>query len=83
MAFYVDKQKTLRNTLRDLLSEKFGDKVSFKEDGWTLQVKFTDAGVPDEHHRLTPEQIAEGMFGGGLIEGLDGQGFKISIEGLK
>lgn len=83
MAFYVDKQKTLRNTLRDLLTEKFGDKVSFKEDGWTLYVQFKDAGVPDEHHYLTQEQIAAGLFGGGLIEGLDEQSFKISIEGLK
>ena len=68
------------------LQESFGDKATVTLDASgdkiTLAIK-PGAGFKREEHRLTPEQINEGVCGGGITQAIDGMTFEIEVKQLK
>ncbi len=82
MAFFVQGAGNLQLQINKLLADFFGDKAEVR--GWSdgkLYVKVKpDAGFKDVEKRLTPEQIALGVIGGGLTLGMDGKTFCIQVS---
>ena len=85
MAFFVNGAGNLRDQIRNILTAFFSDKAEVR--GWNngkLYVKVKeDAGFKDQDFYLTEEEIKEGVFGGGRIEGMDGKTFKIEVTEIK
>lgn len=84
MAFYVQSAGNLVNKLSDILEEFFGDKAEVKWINGKLHVKVKEnAGFVGEDHFLSAEEIAQGVCGGGRIDGLDGKTFCIEVSEIK
>jgi len=84
MAFYVQAAGNLTYKVEHALQKFFGDKAEVHWYNGQVFVKVKDnAGFVAEDHRLTDEEIKQGVFGGGRIDGLDGKMFCIKVEEIK
>ena len=84
MAFYVQSAGNLTYKIETALQKFFGDKAEVHWYNGQVYVKIKpDAGFVTEDRYLTDEQIAQGVMGGGRIDGLDGKMFNIKVEEVK
>jgi hypothetical protein len=84
MAFYVQSAGNLTYKVDSALRKLFGDKAEVQWYNGDVYVKVdADAGFVTEDHRLTDEEIAQSVCGGGRIDGLDGKMFRIKVEEIK
>lgn len=80
--YFVNSNSNFRNQVNIILTNAFAGKalVKISKDG-KLYVKVNeDAGFKDIEKRLTEEQLAQGVCGGGLTQGLDGKIFTIEVQ---
>lgn len=82
MAFYVQSAGNLIFKINDLLKEYFGDKAEVNWKDGVVYVKVKE-GFPTVDTKLTSEQVAKGMMGGGRVDGLDGKSFAIEVTEIK
>ena len=86
MAFFVNSAGNLRDQICNILKNFFSDDKA-EVRGWSdgkLYVKVKEnAGFKDQDFHLNEEQIKEGCFGGGRIEGMDGKLFRIDVTEIK
>jgi hypothetical protein len=84
MAFYVQSAGNFTYKVEDALQKFFGDKAEVRWYNGAVYVRVNDdAGFTTEDHRLTEDGVAQGVFGGGRIDGLDGKMFRIKVEEIK
>lgn len=83
--YYVTAEKNLKYKIMGLLGEFFGEKAKIDSDnngGIKVTVK-EDAGFKDEEKRLSEEDRARHMIGGGLTVGMDGKKFLIQVKEIE
>jgi hypothetical protein len=81
MAYWLDSLPRFRSEVFLALTSHFGDKaiVNIDNHGISVHIK-PDAGFKKKEERLTQEQLAQGVCGGGIIEAIDGMSFSISVQ---
>lgn len=83
--YLVHSALNLQLKIVGMLHTFFGDKaeVTNSRSLGKIYVKVKeDAGFKDKNFPLTPEQLAEGVVGGGVVLGLDGKTFCIQVTEL-
>lgn len=77
--YFLRSVDNLANHVADALKAHFGDKAEVGAGRGMVAITVKD-GFPDFKDELSEDELARGVIGGGVIHGLDGKTFKITIE---